>query len=93
MAVVFLIPGPLREFTGGRPEVSLEASPATAGEALAALWTLHPGVRDRLADETGRLRPHINVFVGTEDIRWTGGLGTPLPPGTEITIVPAVSGG
>ena len=93
MAVSFHIPGPLRTFTHGRSTVQLESSPATAGEALLALCGAHPGVRDRIVDERGDLREHVNVFVGSECIRFTGGLGTPIRDGDEITIVPAVSGG
>src|SRR5262249_25486117 len=63
------------------------------GDALAALWALHPGVRDRVVTEQGEVRPHVNVFVGVESIRFTGGLETPLRDGAEISIVPAVSGG
>jgi len=54
---------------------------------------VHPGVRDRVMDEQGRVRPHVNVFVGHESIRWTGGLETPIPPDAELFILPAVSGG
>jgi molybdopterin converting factor small subunit len=93
VAVTFMIPGHLRAFTAGRTIVSLDASPATAGEALAALWAIHPGVRDRVVTEQGEVRPHVNVFVGDESIRWTGGLDTPVREGAEISIVPAVSGG
>ncbi|MEK7331713.1 MAG: ubiquitin-like small modifier protein 1 [Candidatus Eisenbacteria bacterium] len=93
MPVVFHIPGYVREFTGGRSRVVLEASPATVGEALEALWALHPGVRDRVVTEQGEVRPHVNLFVGSESIRFSGGLGTPLADGAEISIVPAVSGG
>ncbi len=93
MALVFHIPGYLREFTGGLRRVTLAASPATVGEALAALWALHPGVRDRVVTEQGEVRPHVNLFVGAESIRFTGGLATPLAEGAEISIVPAVSGG
>ena len=91
--MVVHIPGYLRQFTGGRARVALETRPATAGEALEALWTLHPGVRDRVVTEQGEVRPHVNVFVGSESIRFTGGLATPLADGGEISIVPAVSGG
>ena len=35
----------------------------------------------------------LNVFVGTESSRWSGGLTTPVPDGAEIAILPAVSGG
>jgi len=91
--IVFHIPGYLRTFTGGQSRIGLERSPATVGEALAALWALHPGVRDRIVDERGEVRQHVNVFVGEESIRFSGGLATAVPPGAEIWIVPAVSGG
>jgi molybdopterin converting factor small subunit len=93
MGVVFYIPGPLREFTSGQSRVEIGNSPATVGEALRVLWTMHPGVRDRVATEQGQVREHINIFVGNEHIRYTGGLATPIAPGSEISIVPAVSGG
>jgi molybdopterin synthase sulfur carrier subunit len=63
------------------------------GEALVALWTLHPGIRDRVVNEQGEVRVHVNLFVGTESIRHTGGLETAVPEGGEISIVPAISGG
>jgi molybdopterin synthase sulfur carrier subunit len=93
MAVSFRIPGFLRDFTGGRALVRLEHSPATVGAALAALWAVHPGVRDRMVNERGELRPHVNIFVGSENVRWTGGLATPLPEDSEISIIPSISGG
>lgn len=92
--VVFYIPGYLREFTRSA-RVEIPAAPATVGAALEALWQKHPGVRDRVVTEQGEVRPHVNVFVGNESIRHTGGLSTPLPSRSEIeiSIVPAVSGG
>ena len=93
MAVTFHIPGPLQNFTGGESTVRLAGSPHSVKEALAALWELHPGLRDRVADEQGRVREHINIFVGEECIRFAGGLDTSVPEGSEIFIVPAVSGG
>ena len=93
MPVTFHIPGALREFTCGRRVVEIEQSPATLTDALSALYALYPGVRDRVLTEQGQVREHINLFVGDENIRYTGGLATPLPPNSEISIVPAVSGG
>ena len=93
MAIVFRVPAPLQRFTGGASRVEIAASPATVSDALGALWALHPGVRDRVVDERGQVRPHVNVFVGSEAIRFTGGLATPVPEGSTIAIVPAVSGG
>jgi sulfur-carrier protein len=91
--VTFHIPGHLRQHTGGADHVTVAGAPGCVGEALAALWALHPGVRDLVVDEQGRVRQHVNVFVGDESIRWTGGLDTPVGDGDELWIVPAVSGG
>jgi molybdopterin converting factor small subunit len=44
-------------------------------------------------NEEGQVRDHINIFVGKENVRYTGDFATPLPPGAEISILPAVSGG
>ena len=93
MSVTFHIPGTLREFTQGRRSVVVEQSPATLGEALSLLWNLYPGVRARMATEQGEIREHINVFIGDENMRYTGGLASPIPAGSEISIVPNISGG
>ena len=93
MAITFLIPSYLRSFTEGRSEVRLAPSARTVAEALAALWAAHPGLRDRVLAEQGEVRQHVNIFVGEENIRDTGGMKTPVPDGVKITIVPAVSGG
>jgi len=93
MPVTFHIPGALREFTAGRDRVDIEPSPATLAEALSALCRLYPGVRDRIVTEQGQVREHINIFIGNEHVRYTGGLASPLSAGSEISIVPAVSGG
>ena len=91
--MVFCIPGYLRPFTHGNARVELETAAATVNDVLGLLCAAHPGVRDRVLTEQGEVRPHVNLFVGAESIRFTGGLATPLPEGAEIWIVPAVSGG
>jgi molybdopterin converting factor small subunit len=91
--IVFQIPGYLQTFTQGKGRVELSDAPPTVGQALQRLWALHPGVRDRVVTEQGEVRQHVNVFVGNESIRFTGGLETPVQDGVEIWIVPAVSGG
>ena len=96
MTLVFYIPPVLRTFAAGQSSVTCDARAATVAEALAQLFALHPGLRDRVTDERGDVRQHVNVFVGAEAIRFTGGLRTPLPANEstiEISIVPAVSGG
>jgi sulfur-carrier protein len=93
MAIVFYIPGMLREHTQGRSQVKLNASAATVGDALAALWRDCPGLRDRIVTEQGAVRRHVNIFVGDENIRECGGFAAAVNDGAELTIVPNVSGG
>lgn len=93
MPVIFHIPGALREFTAGHSRVEIEHAPSTLADALAVLWILYPGARDRVVNEQGQVREHINIFVGSENMRYTGGLASPISAGCEISIVPAVSGG
>jgi MoaD family protein len=93
VSVTFHIAAALRSFAGGRERIEIERSPTTLGDALEALWTRCPGLRDRVATEEGEIRPHVNVFVGRENVRYTGGLATPVSAGDEISIFPAISGG
>ena len=93
MPVTFFIPGPLRPFAAGESQIVIEPSPTTLADALEALWKRCPGIRDRVLTEQVQIREHINVFVDNENIRYTGGLQTPVRDRSEITILPAISGG
>ena len=93
MPLLFVVPGPLREFSGNRSEVAIAHSARSVGEALTLLWQECPGARDRVLTERGEVRPHINIFVDGENIRYAGGLAAPVREHAEIMIVPAVSGG
>jgi molybdopterin synthase sulfur carrier subunit len=93
MPVRFFVPGPLRDFSDGQAQVEVSGSPATLRDALEALGRLYPGVARRVLDEQGEVRPHINLFVGGDCVRFGEGLATRLPEGCEIAILPAVSGG
>lgn len=90
---MFHIPAPLREFTGGHSEVEIEDSPPTLADALSTLWKLYPALRYRITTEQGQIRQHINIFIGDENIQFTGGLTSRVSAGSEISIVPAISGG
>jgi len=91
MSVKVRIPTQLRPLAGGAGEVEVQAS--TVGEALKALDSAHPGFGERLFDESGDLRRFVNVFLGEEDVRFLEGLGTSVPEGAVISVVPAVAGG
>lgn len=77
---------------GGAPGPVADA-PNTVGGLLAALSASHPGLYDRLMTEQGLLRPHVNLFVDGENIRFTGGLETGVDASSEILVLPAISGG
>jgi molybdopterin converting factor small subunit len=77
----------VRLFPNALRRVELPA--ATVGELIAGLDARWPGMRDRLCDSRPALRRHINVFV--DGRRAT--LETQLSPGTEVTVLTAISGG
>jgi molybdopterin converting factor small subunit len=79
--------------TGGSSHVDVETCGKTLQDAFEALFAAHPGIRDRVLTEQWEIRQHVNVFVGKDEARSTGGLATPVADGTEISIIPAISGG
>jgi sulfur-carrier protein len=91
MSVSVRIPTTLRTLTAGKSEVSLEGS--SVRDVLAGLDQAHPGFANRLLDDDGNLRRFVNVFVADDDIRFLEGLDTPVPDGSEVSIIPAVAGG
>ena len=91
--ITFNVTGFLTDFTDGRHQVPIEGSPTQVGEALGQLWKLHPGLRDRVLNERGELRQHVNIFLNDENVRRKQMLDTTLPENCEITILPSVTGG
>ena len=91
MSVSVRIPTILRTYTGGESEVN--ASGATLAEVLDDLDAKFAGIKGRILDETGELRRFVNVYVGSEDVRFLDSLATATPDGTQISVIPAVAGG
>jgi len=91
VSVTVKLPTQLRDAAGGRSSAIVEGD--TVGEVLGALYEQHAELRERLADPAGELRRFVNVYLGGEDIRFLDGLGTTVPDGAEVTILPAVAGG
>jgi molybdopterin synthase sulfur carrier subunit len=85
------IPTPLRPLTKGQGEVETKAGNVL--EMIETLNSAHPGIKDRLCDETGELRRFVNIYVNEEDIRFLKGKLTSLKDGDEVSIVPAIAGG
>jgi len=92
MAVTVRVPTILRQLTGGASEVAVDDA-GTLSQVIEAVERDHPGVRARVLDDDGKLRRFVNVYVGEEDVRFAGGLETPTPDGTTVSIIPAVAGG
>ncbi|MGN9838584.1 MoaD/ThiS family protein [Nonomuraea sp. H19] len=90
MAIEVRIPTILRNYTDGAKAVSAEG--ATLDELITNLESRHPGLKDRLVDQGG-LRRFVNVYLNDEDVRFLGGLGTPVSDGDTVTVLPAVAGG
>ncbi len=91
MSVRVRVPTPLRKFTQGSDEVDVNG-----GTVLAMLEDLeqkHPGIKERIMDEGGKVRRFVNVYVNGDDIRFLQNVDTALKDGDSISIVPAIAGG
>ena len=83
------IPGLLRSYTAGAETVELKAH-ATLDDAVRDLDASFPGLRFRIVDEQGAIRPHIKMFVDGELARR---LDASVRGASELMIVGALSGG
>jgi molybdopterin converting factor small subunit len=92
MSVTVYLSGHLKEFTRGETEVNLPGEYKSVGELLDALWKHHLKLRDRVLNEQGEIRQHVNIFLGSSDIKRLDGLQTPITE-PELHIFNAVSGG
>lgn len=87
------LPKALGLYVDGGSVVDLSGDCSTIGAALASFGERAPGVLDRVMDETGEIRTHVNVFLNGESVRFLEGLRTPVPDGSTILILAAISGG
>jgi molybdopterin synthase sulfur carrier subunit len=88
------IPTALRRWTGGRDVIELPLDGRmTAAEVIETLAREHPGIRDRVLDEQGALRRHVNIFIDGENARTLGGLSAQVGSESEMWIHPSLSGG
>lgn len=93
MPVTVILPRALLPYARGATQLRVDEPCASAADVLAALGRAWPAVLDRVVTEQGAVREHVNVFVGAENVRFAGGLATPVGDGDTVTIVAAVSGG
>jgi molybdopterin synthase sulfur carrier subunit len=91
MSVRVRVPTPLRKFTQGVDEVNAQGT--NIRTLVEDLERNFPGIKERICDETGKIRRFVNVYVNGDDIRFLQNLETTLKEGDNISIVPAIAGG
>ena len=92
MPVEVRIPTILRTYTDGAKAVDGRGD--TLSEVIDDLEINHPGIKERLVEsDSADLRRFVNVYVNDEDVRFTGGLATPVSDGDQVVVLPAVAGG
>ena len=88
---VFRIPTPLRAYTNGQSEISVQG--LTVSDALADLTTRHPAIKPHLIQDNGQLRAFVNLFRGEDNVSSLQGLATPLAENDRVLIIPSIAGG
>jgi len=91
MAVIVMIPTPLRQYAGKQESVQVEAG--TVGEALSGLTAQYADLRRHLYSDDGKIRSFVNVFLNDEDIRYLSKEQTPVKENDVLSIVPSIAGG
>jgi sulfur-carrier protein len=72
---------------------TLEVHATNVAGVVQALDGLAPGIVFYICDERGRLRPHVNIFIGNDIIRDRRLLTDPVNSGDKVSILQALSGG
>ena len=91
MPIKVRVPTPLRRFTAGIDEVVADGD--SIRNVIEDLDRRHPGIRERLLDDSGELRRFVNVYLNGDDIRFLNQLNSKVKDGDDISIVPAIAGG
>ncbi len=91
MPIKVRVPTPLRRFTAGVDEVVADGD--SIRNVIEDLDRRHPGIRERLLDDSGELRRFVNVYLNGDDIRFLNQLNSKVKDGDDISIVPAIAGG
>ncbi len=71
----------------------LEVEASTVAEVVSAMEAMAPGFAFYVCDERGRLRRHVNIFVGEEPISDRKTLSDRVDDGARVFIMQALSGG
>lgn len=88
MSCTVRIPSPLRSYTAGATAVAADGG--TVAEVLSSLERRFAGIRFRMVDEQSRIRPHIRLYVNTEEVK---DLSQPVGERDVVHVICALSGG
>jgi molybdopterin converting factor small subunit len=89
---ILKIPTPMRSYVNGLTELSVAGG--TVGAAVQSLLEQYPALRPHLTNSRGDLRPFVNLFLGSDNVKdMPQGLNTPLAETDTILILPSVAGG
>ena len=91
MGVTLILPPQLRNLSGGRAEIDVNADDVAS--ALIAIDKKFPGIEVSVRNELGEPRKHILIYVNDEEIRLLQGMNTPVRDGDRVFIIAALSGG
>lgn len=83
----------LYRFFPALEDTDLDVPGATVADVIAGVEERVPGFAFYVCDERGRLRRHVNIFVGEELLRDRGKLSDPVERDTRVLIMQALSGG
>lgn len=72
---------------------TLDVEGDSISEILDKINNKFPGIRDYILDEHGRLRQHVNIFIGENMIKDRNKLSDPVNTSDEVYIIQALSGG
>lgn len=75
------------------PGKGLVVEASTVADVVRELEKIAPGIGFYLCDERGRLRQHVNIFIGEERVADRNGLSDRVEEGARVFIVQALSGG
>ncbi|HEX4618291.1 MAG TPA: MoaD/ThiS family protein [Steroidobacteraceae bacterium] len=88
MSCTIRIASPLHSYTAGAARV--EGRGDTLAEVLGDLERRFPGIRFRMIDEQNRIRPHMRLFINSDETR---DLAAPVRGGDTVHVICALSGG
>jgi hypothetical protein len=66
---------------------------ASVAEVVRELERIAPGFAFYVCDERGRLRTHVNIFIGNDRVADRTRLSDPVRAGSRVFIMQALSGG